>query len=541
MLGMSLIRLHNVTVKYKDILVLRSVFFKLQPGERVGLIGKNGTGKTTILKLILGETVPTEGTVDFEPGLKIGYFSQFLSLDGRLSVQETLEALFADFKAMDAELTAIAEALETVEDAGPMERLLERQSVLLDEMSHKGGWDYGRQIDTVLSKLGFSAEHRERPIDQLSGGWRNRAALAKILLEQPDVLLLDEPTNYLDVAGLAWLEGWLSQFKGGLILISHDRQFLDGVVTRIVEVENYGFQEYAGKFSDYVREKQFRLKTLERQFLHEEELLTFEAEAVTDRDEAKRNPTSALQRKLADLKKRKEPRPVDVLVTSLYQSLRVPDKLARAEHLSKAYGEQTLFQDLSFEIEKGERLAIVGANGSGKSSLLRLLTRREAPDSGEMVWERGITFADFNQTYAELDLSDTVTHAVNTSGGVGSLAFNAARKQIAKFLTLLQFSETDLGRKIGTLSGGQRARVALAICLLSESQVLILDEPTNHLDLTSTQVMERALVNFPGAILVVSHDRFFLDKVATRLLVFEPGGLVTPFPGNWSQWQTKSS
>jgi len=536
---MSLIRLHNVTMKYEDNLVLRSVFFKLQPGERVGLIGKNGTGKTTILKLIRGEAAPTEGTVDFEPNLKIGYFSQFSSLDGRLSVQGTLEALFAGFKAMDTELTAIAEALETVEDTGPMERLLERQSVLLDEMSHKGGWDYGRQIDTVLSKLGFSEEHRTRPIEQLSGGWRNRAALAKILLEQPDVLLLDEPTNYLDVAGLAWLEGWLSQFKGGLLLISHDRQFLDGVVTRIVEVENYGFQEYAGKFSDYVREKQFRLKTLERQFLHEEELLTFEAEAVTDRDEAKRNPTSTLQRKLADLKKRKEPRPVDVLVTSLYGSLRVPDKLARAEHLSKAYGEQTLFQDLSFEIEKGERLAIVGANGSGKSSLLRLLTRQEAPDSGEMVWERGITFADFNQTYADLDLADTVTHAVNTSGGVGSLAFTAARKQIAKFLSLLQFSEADLGRRIGTLSGGQRARVALAMCLLSESQVLILDEPTNHLDLTSTQVMERALVNFPGAIVVVSHDRFFLDKVATRLLVFEPGGPVTTFGGNWTQWQTK--
>jgi len=536
---MSLIRLHNVTMKYEDNLVLRSVFFKLQSGERVGLIGKNGTGKTTILKLIRGEAAPTEGTVDFEPNLKIGYFSQFSSLDGRLSVQGTLEALFAGFKAMDTELTAIAEALETVEDTGPMERLLERQSVLLDEMSHKGGWDYGRQIDTVLSKLGFSEEHRTRPIEQLSGGWRNRAALAKILLEQPDVLLLDEPTNYLDVAGLAWLEGWLSQFKGGLLLISHDRQFLDGVVTRIVEVENYGFQEYAGKFSDYVREKQFRLKTLERQFLHEEELLTFEAEAVTDRDEAKRNPTSTLQRKLADLKKRKEPRPVDVLVTSLYGSLRVPDKLARAEHLSKAYGEQTLFQDLSFEIEKGERLAIVGANGSGKSSLLRLLTRQEAPDSGEMVWERGITFADFNQTYADLDLADTVTHAVNTSGGVGSLAFTAARKQIAKFLSLLQFSEADLGRRIGTLSGGQRARVALAMCLLSESQVLILDEPTNHLDLTSTQVMERALVNFPGAIVVVSHDRFFLDKVATRLLVFEPGGPVTTFGGNWTQWQTK--
>ena len=534
---MSLIRLHNVTMKYEDRPVLRSVFFKLQPGERVGLIGKNGTGKTTLLKLILGEAAPTEGKVETEPGLQVGYFSQFSSLDGALSVQQTLEKLFADFKAMDTELTEIAAALETVEDAEPMERLLARQGALLDAMNDKGGWDYGRQIDTVLSKLGFSQEHRERPISQLSGGWRNRAALAKILLEQPDVLLLDEPTNYLDVAGLSWLESWLSEFKGGLLLISHDRQFLDGVVTRIVEVENYGLQEYSGAFSSYVREKQFRLKTLQRQFLHEEELLTLEAEAVTDRDEARRSPSAALQRKLADLKKRREPRPVDVLVSSLYGSLRVPDKLARAEHLTKAYGGQTLFQDVSFEIEKGERLAIVGPNGSGKSSLLRLVTQQEQPGSGEMVWERGVTFADFNQTYADLDLADTVTHAVNTSGGAGSLAFTAARKQIAKFLTLLQFSEADLGRKIGALSGGQRARVALAMCLLSEAQVLVMDEPTNHLDLTSTQVMERALVFFPGAVVVVSHDRFFLDKVATRLLVFTPDAGLASFSGNWTQWQ----
>ncbi|MGI4787270.1 MAG: ABC-F family ATP-binding cassette domain-containing protein [Janthinobacterium lividum] len=534
---MSLIRLHNVTMKYEERLVLRSVFFRLQPGERVGLIGKNGTGKTTVLKMILGQIAPTEGTVDYEPGLKIGYFSQFSTLDGRLSVQQTLEALFADLKSIDDKLAEIASVLETVEDTDEMNRLLEQQSAALDEMNRRDGWEYPRQIDTVLTKLGFSDEHRERPIDQLSGGWRNRAALAKILLEQPDVLLLDEPTNYLDVAGLAWLESWLSQFRGGLILVSHDRQFLDGVVTRMVEVENYGFQEYLGKFSDFVREKQFRLKTLERQFIHEEELLTFEAEAVTDRDEARRNPTQALQRKLADLKKRREPRPVDVLVTTLYGSIRVPDKLARAEHLAKAYDGQTLFQDVSFEIEKGERLAIVGPNGSGKSSILRLLTKKEAPDSGEMLWERGVTFADFNQIQAELDLTDTVTHAVNTSGGVGSLAFTAARKQITKFLTLLQFSEADLTRKIGTLSGGQRARVALAICLLSEAQVLILDEPTNHLDLTSTQVMERALVNFPGSIIVVSHDRFFLDKVSTRLLVFGSGGTLTEFNGNWTQWQ----
>ena len=536
---MSLIRLNNLSMKYEDRQILRNVFFKLNEGERVGLIGKNGTGKTTVLRLILDQIAPAAGAVEREPGLKVGYFSQFSALDGAHSVREVLEDLFADLRALESELTQIASALETVEDAGEMERLLDRQAAGLDEMSRRDGWEYPRHIDTVLTKLGFAESYRDRPIDQLSGGWRNRAALAKILLEAPDVLLLDEPTNYLDVEGLAWLEGWLNSFRGGLLLVSHDRQFLDGVVTRIVEVENYGFQEYAGSFTDYIREKQFRFKTLERQFLHEEELLTFEAEAISDREEARHSPSQSLQRKLADLKKRREPRPVDTVVTAIYQGIRLPDKLLAAEGLAKSYDGQTLFADVSFEVEKGERLAIVGPNGSGKSTLLRLLTQEETPDTGEIVWPGGTSFADFNQILAEQDLKDTVTHAVNAMGG--SLAFGAQRKQVNKFLSLLQFSEMDLNQRIGTLSGGQRARVALAKCLLSGAQTLILDEPTNHLDLTSTQVMERALVNFPGAVIVVSHDRFFLDKVATRLLVFEMGGRTAEFNGNWTMWQSARS
>ena len=536
---MSLIRLNNVSMKFEDRQVLRSVFFKLGAGERVGLIGKNGAGKTTILKLILGQIEPTEGTVEREAGLKTGYFSQFSSLDGGLSVQQVLEELFADVRALEDDLNRIAVALETIEDAEEMERLLDRQAVALDEMTRRDGWEYGRHIDTVLTRLGFSRADRTLPIDQLSGGWRNRAALALMLLQAPDLLLLDEPTNFLDVEGLAWLEGWLTQFRGGLLLVSHDRQFLDAVVTRVVEVENYGFQGYAGSFTQYVREKQFRFKTLERQFMHEEELLTFEAEAIADRDEARRSPSRSLQRKLADLKKRREPRPVDLVVTAIYQGIRLPDKMLSAQHLAKSYNGRTLFSDVSFEVEKGERLAIVGANGSGKSTLLRLLTGAEAPDAGEgaVVWPGGTSFADFNQMLADLDPKDTVTHAVNTMGGAGGLAFSARRKEINRFLSLLQFSEMDLGQRIGTLSGGQCARVALARCLLSGAQTLILDEPTNHLDLTSTQVMERALVNFPGAVVVVSHDRFFLDKVATRLLVFEPGGGVEEFSGNWTMWQ----
>jgi len=534
---MSLIRLNNVTMKYEDRMVLRNVFFKLQEGDRVGLIGKNGSGKTTMLRLILDQIEPSSGAVECEPGLKVGYFSQFSALDGALSVQQVLEDLFADIRVLEDDLNQLATALETVEDAGEMERLLERQATGLDEMTRQDGWEYGRHIDTVLSKLGFTDSYRDRPIDQLSGGWRNRAALAKILLEAPDVLLLDEPTNYLDVEGLAWLEGWLNGFRGGLLLISHDRQFLDGVVTRVVEVENYQFQEYAGSFTDYIREKQFRFKTLERQFMHEEELLTFEAEAISDRDEARRNPSQSLQRKLADLKKRREPRPVDAVVSAIYQGIRLPDKMLAAEGLAKSYGGLTLFSEVSFEVQKGERMAIVGPNGSGKSTLLRLLTGVEEADRGEVIWPGGTSFADFNQILAEQDPGDTVTHAVNTMGGPGSLAFGAQRKQVNKFLGLLQFSEMDLNQRIGTLSGGQRARVALAKCLLSGAQTLVLDEPTNHLDLTSTQVMERALVNFPGAVVVVSHDRFFLDKVATRLLVFGEGGRTEEFSGNWTMWQ----
>ena len=534
---MSLIRLNNVTMKYEDRMVLRNVFFKLQEGDRVGLIGKNGSGKTTMLRLILDQIEPSSGAVECEPGLKVGYFSQFSALDGALSVRQVLEDLFADIRVLEDDLNQLATALETVEDAGEMERLLERQATGLDEMTRQDGWEYGRHIDTVLSKLGFTESYRDRPIDQLSGGWRNRAALAKILLEAPDVLLLDEPTNYLDVEGLAWLEGWLNGFRGGLLLISHDRQFLDGVVTRVVEVENYQFQEYAGSFTDYIREKQFRFKTLERQFMHEEELLTFEAEAISDRDEARRNPSQSLQRKLADLKKRREPRPVDAVVSAIYQGIRLPDKMLAAEGLAKSYGGLTLFSEVSFEVQKGERMAIVGPNGSGKSTLLRLLTGVEEADRGEVIWPGGTSFADFNQILAEQDPGDTVTHAVNTMGGPGSLAFGAQRKQVNKFLGLLQFSEMDLNQRIGTLSGGQRARVALAKCLLSGAQTLVLDEPTNHLDLTSTQVMERALVNFPGAVVVVSHDRFFLDKVATRLLVFGEGGRTEEFSGNWTMWQ----
>jgi ATPase subunit of ABC transporter with duplicated ATPase domains len=515
---MSLIRFNDVAVRFDTTQILREAFFRLETGDRVGLIGRNGSGKSTMLKLILEQVSPDEGTVTVEDGLRIGYFSQFSELNGSQTITEVLEGLFGEIHELEAELAGIDAAIAA---GGDLDALILRQSELFERMDHLDGWDYQRRIDTALTTLGFTEEHRTIPIDDLSGGWRNRAALAKIVLEDPQVLLLDEPTNFLDVAGVEWLEAWFRAFTGAAIIVSHDRRFLDTVVTRIIELENFHLHEYPGNFAEYVVQKQFRLKTLEAQFVHESELLAFEAEGIADRREAAKAASRSLDKQLSGIKKSRAPRPVDQIITEIYGGLHIKDVLARVEGLEKSYGDRTLFSGLQFELRRGNRVAVIGANGSGKSTLLRVLLGEEKPDAGEVAWASGARVVSYNEMLDQLDNDDTVVHAVNALPD--SLALTATRKSVGRFLAMFQFSEAELKQRIGNLSGGQRARVAMAQCLLSGASVLVLDEPTNHLDLSSTQVMERALVHFPGAVIVVSHDRFFTDKIANRRLAFDDG------------------
>ncbi|MBB3114159.1 ATP-binding cassette subfamily F protein 3 [Paenibacillus phyllosphaerae] len=514
---MSVIRLENVTMKYEESMIFRNIYFRLSHGERIGLIGRNGAGKSTVFRLILGKEEPTSGNVEVDPQVKIGYFSQFSELQGTLSVQQELELCFEQVTRIEQELQEIGEKLGIVTDDGEMDTLLSRQAELFEQMEHLDGWNVSVEINTVLTKLGFNDHSRHQPVGELSGGWRNRAALAKMLIEQPDVVLLDEPTNYLDIEGIAWLEQWLYRFKGAMILVSHDRQFIDKVVTRTIEIENYHFQEYEGNYTDYVRKKKMRKKELDRQFEWEEELLLMEAEAIDSRA-SRKSAKDRLSRQLAENKKRIEPHPVNVLITDIYEKLRFPDKLCEVKHIGQTFGDRVIFQNVSFDIQKEDRLVIVGPNGSGKSTLIKVLTGEAEPESGEVAWEKGVGYAYFNRMWEELDSKDTVSHAVNTYG----LGLDAPRKKVNKFLSMLQFSEADLSKKIGNLSGGQKARVALAKCLLSGAAVIVLDEPTNHLDLTSIQVMEQALIHFPGAVITVSHDRFFIDKIGTKMLQFDP-------------------
>ena len=530
---MSLVRLRRVSKRYGRNQVLRDVFYRLAPGDRTGLLGRNGSGKTTVLRLILGREEPSGGEIEVAGDLRIGYFSQFSELSGEASIESLLREVFEPIQRIEADLADVTRALAEGAVGERQNGLLKRYEALTAEMEHRDGWSCEHRIDTALSRLGFSRRHRTMPIGQLSGGWRNRAALAKILLEAPDVLLLDEPTNFLDFDGLAWLESWLRKFEGAALVVSHDRHFLDRAVNRVVEIQNHRFHEYDCGFVEFVRRKRAKTRQLEREFRHEEELLAFEAEAIQDRREAARNPSRALARRLADIRKRQAPREVDTIVTGIYRGMRTADELCEVTQLSKRYGGETLFDELDFTLHRGDRLVVVGPNGCGKTTLLRVLRSEVAPDAGRVQWKLGHSYVDYNAVLDGLDPKATVTRKVNFEG----LAHRAPRKQVHRFLELLQFSAMDLQQEIGTLSGGQRARVALALSLLSGAPVVILDEPTNHLDVTATQVMERALVHFPGAVIVVSHDRFFIDKVATRLLVFEGNGRASTVNANWTLWQ----
>jgi len=521
---MSIIRINSLAKKYGDRVIFRDASLRLDDGDRLGLVGYNGTGKTTLFRCILGQEKPDAGTVEIDEGVRIGYFSQFSSLDSEKTILAILSEMFEHIHEMERELADIAVKFETAGES-EMNGLLDRQTHLFEEMDRLEGWDVSVKIDTVLSKLGFDEDMRNRSLHQLSGGWKNRAALSKLLLENPDVLLLDEPTNYLDLEGVAWLERWFGKFKGAIVVISHDRHFLDRVVKKVVEIENHRLFAYDGGYSAYVLKRKLRTKEITQQFLHEEELIIFEEEAVRER---KATSGKQLGRRLADLKKRQIPRPVDQIFTSMYDSLNVPDSSLMVTGLSKSYEDRCIFSNLSFELRAQERLMVLGANGCGKSTLLNVLTGVEKADEGLIKWP-GKGFSSFTQVWNEMDREDTVVHIVN----VAPLAYRSQRKIVGRFLDMLQFSEKDQSQKIGQLSGGQQARVALALCLLSGAHTVVLDEPTNHLDLPSIQVMEQALYHFPGAVLAVSHDRFFIEKIATRMLLFKPDGTLSWDMDDW--------
>lgn len=536
---MSIIRVNSVTKRYGGNTVLHNIFFRAGKSEKIGLVGKNGCGKTTLFKLILGQEQPDGGTIEIDEGVSFGYFSQFSELNDDECISDILDKEFYRVHELEKHLSAIENEISACKDEKAMKILVNRQMELFSEMDGLDGWNYKYKIATVLSKLNFSEEYRQMPVTRLSGGWRNRASLALLLIKNPDVILLDEPTNFLDTDGVNWLAEWLKKSSAAVMAISHDRSFLDVVAEKIIEIENNGLYEYEGGYSEYVRLKRIRRKEIMSGFIHEEELLIMEENAIKDRAElqkiikSNKGERGRIEKQISKISKRITPLPAETVVTSLYQNMHVPDKILNAENISARYGDRMIFENVGFELFGGERMAVIGRNGCGKSTLIKILTGEMEPSAGKIKWGAGATKVYFNQVLDELDENDTVTHNVNIYGA----AYSAARKTVNKFLGLFGFSEFALGDKIMNLSGGQRARVALMKCLLSGCTTIILDEPTNHLDIVSIQSMEWAVLNFPGTVIFVSHDTFFIDKIATRILVYkDEGKTFENYAGNISMY-----
>ena len=528
--------MNAITKRYNNKTILHNIYFKLDKSEKIGLLGRNGSGKTTFFKLLMGIEEADEGMIEIDDGMSFGYFSQFSELRGNERIVDILDGEFARVHEIETELSEIDGKIAECLDEKKTMNYVKKQMKLFAEMDHLDAWNYRYKIETVLSKLQFSETHRNLPVSQLSGGWRNRASLALLLIKNPDIILLDEPTNFLDSEGVKWLADWIKKLPATVIVVSHDRYFLDLATTKMIEIENNKLYEYSGNYSEYVKQKRSRKAELERDFEHEEELLIMEQNEIKDRSTLRKLIDSGdsaygyLERKMANINRNRPQLNSEKVVTSLYYDLYVPEKTVNVEKISVEYDGREIFENVSFDMAGGERMGIVGPNGCGKTTLINVLTSEMKQSGGRISWGVG-RMIYFNRVLDELNGNELVYQNIYTESEL-----NSSRKKVYKFVKLLGFAECDMKEKIGNLSGGQKARVALAKCLLSGCTMIILDEPTNHLDISSIQTIECALLNFPGSIIFVSHDTFFIDKLATRLLAYKDNTFVD-FRGNMTMYQ----
>jgi ATP-binding cassette subfamily F protein 3 len=529
-----MIQLASLTKSFGERVLLEDVSWQLGRRDRVGLCGPNGAGKTTLLRMLAGLDEPDAGAILKPTTLTVGYLPQDgLVHSGRSLFDEAMLA-FAPTLAIKAELHDLEERLgdATVSEA-EHDALLARYSSLQDRFRAADGYSLDLKVATVLRGLGFSPDDGERPTETFSGGWQMRIALAKLLLGRPTLLLLDEPTNHLDLEARNWLEEYLTEYPHSVMLVSHDRFFLDSVVTRITEIGLRTLTDYSGNYSAYLREREAMLERLREAKRRQDEEVA-RVRAFIDRFRYQATKASQVQSRIKMLEKvvpieiPPERKRVRFTFPACAKSGRAVVELKRA---SKQYGDKVVFRGVNLLIERGDRLALVGPNGAGKSTLMRLLAGVEAPDTGSQVEGHQVVMQYFAQDEAaRLDPTLTVYETLET--GSPNQMVPAIRNILGGFL----FSGDDVYKKVGVLSGGERTRLAVARMLLRPSNTLLLDEPTNHLDLDSKEVLLEALEDFGGTLIFVSHDRYFIDRLATRIGDIG-GGEATVYPGTYEEFR----
>ena len=528
-----MIQISSLTKSFGDRVIFDHVTWQISDGERVGLCGPNGSGKTTLLKIFAGLEDSDSGSVVKPADVTIGYLPQDgLSHSGRTVYEEALLA-FEPLMAVKAEMHEIEDRLGHPDvPEGEHEQMLARYSDLQDRFRLHDGYSIDLKIATVMRGLGFSQSDLERPAETFSGGWQMRIALAKLLLARPDLLLLDEPTNHLDLDARNWLESYLHDYPHAVILVSHDRYFLDTVVTRIAEVYLRTVNDYAGNYSHYLVESQAKLERV-REAKRQQDEEVARIKMFVDRFRYQATKAAQVQSRVKMLEKID---PIEVPAErkrvhfSFPTSVKSGRMVLELKHAHKAYGENVVFRGAGLHIERGDRLAIVGPNGCGKSTLMRMLAGVEAPDSGERHEGHQVVMQYFAQDEAaRLDPGLTVYETLQA--GSPNQMVPAIRNILGGFL----FSGDDVYKRVGVLSGGERTRLAVARMLLRPSNTLLLDEPTNHLDLDSKDVLLDALEDFGGTLIFVSHDRYFVEKLANRI-VEVGGGDAHSYPGRYEDF-----
>ena len=513
--------------------VLVDCSFQVNPGERVGIIGANGSGKSTIFRLLLGLEDPDQGQISVPKNLRLGYLPQdVLQFRGKTVLAQVLDVA-AEVRAIEDELALLARRLEEPLAEKEMAATARRQSFLLEEYHRLGGYDLEVRARKVLAGLGFKEGDVGRPVEEMSGGWAMRVALARILLAEPDVILLDEPTNHLDLDSLLWLEEYLVQVPSALMLVSHDRVFLDRVVQRLLEVENGKVTSYPGNFQRYLDEKEKQVQSQWAAYNHQQEQIR-QVKRFVDRNRARKDRARQVQGRLKMLEK------MEIIAPPTSQarfSFRFPppERSGRVvlefQGLSKGYGDLPVYRDLDLTIQREDRVALLGPNGAGKTTLLKLMAGALFPDAGQRLLGTGVRIAYFAQQQLELlNPQQTVIESVR------SIAGGMAHGQIRSLLGAFLFRDQEVEKLISVLSGGERSRLLLCHMLVQQANFLLLDEPTNHLDIPGRRVLEDALKAYEGTICLVSHDRHLINAVCNKVLVVRDGR-VEVFPGNYRDYE----
>ena len=528
---MSLIRLENITKLYDPDLILDDISVSIEHGDRLGLIGRNGTGKTTLLKIINGSLANFKGKMVSAKGLRIGYLSQEPELARDCTLRQEMLKVFEKRRALEDKMLLLAEEMETAEAP----HLLATYARIQEQHEQLGGYDYEHEINRILGGLGFSESDFNLPIRVLSGGQKSRATLAKLLLEKPDLLLFDEPTNHLDINGIEWLENYLNiEYNGAVLVVSHDRYFLDKVVRKVWELEEHKIKIYRGNYTKYVETKRVEQLVGERQFKKQQAFIEHEEDFIRRNMAGQRTrEAQGRQKKLARLERVEKPKSdAPTLNLSFMPETRGGNDILRCQNVGKAFGDKVIFTDLNFEIYRRDVIGIIGANGTGKTTFFRMILGDEAPTQGEMWVGPTLKFGYYAQELEGLNPDNEIINEI------WALRPKQTQGEIRSFLSKFLFSGDDVFKRIGNLSGGEQSRVLLAKLLLANANVLLLDEPTNHLDIPAREALEAALLEYPATLFIISHDRYLLNNLATKLLIFDgkPEGTAEIFEGNYAEY-----